>query len=62
MSEIFRVDGEGADPAEMLSPLRQKSHSSPTMTSGMTVQNLLQIIQQNVQQVLSSHKLLTTLL
>ena len=48
--------------AEMLSPLSQKGHSSPPMTSRMTVQNLLQIIQQNVQQVLSSHKLLTTLL
>ena len=51
--------------AEMLSPLSQKSHSrhsSPPMTSKMTVQNLLQIIQHNVQQVVGSHELLTTLL
>ena len=34
--------------AEILSPLSQKRHSSPPMTSRMTVQNLLQIIQQNV--------------
>ena len=48
--------------AEMLSPLSQKRHSSPPMTSRMTVQNLLQIIQQNVQQVVGTHKLPTTLL
>ena len=50
--------------AEMLNPLSQKSHSkhsSPPTTSRMTIQNLLRIIQQNVQQILS-HKLLTTLL
>ena len=51
---------QGCD--EILSPLSQKSHSSHTMTSSMTVGKLLQIVQQNVQQVISTHKLFTTIL
>ena len=62
----LHIDGQspttmqGCD--EILSPVSQKSHSSHTMTSSMTVEKLLQIVQQNVQQVISTHKLFTTIL
>ena len=55
------IDGSNKS-AEILNPVSQKSHSSPTMTSQMTVGKLLQIVQQHVQQIISTHKLLTTVL
>ena len=52
--------------AEILNPLSQKGHSSPPMTSTMTVGKLLQSVQQHVQHILrnttSTHILRTTLL
>ena len=52
--------------AEILNLLSQKGHSSPPMTSTMTVGKLLQSVQQHVQHILrntaSTHILRTTLL